>query len=182
MANQSFVTPKTGVGFERYTDIVREILQAHKTIQDGLFTAAGASPKVDVVDAYEIICNLTLPDQTGPTGYNIDEDGDTQVELMSTFKTLRDSITQTKARTTADGIFQAAVRKLQKHLKALIDDTDNTLYASVSDYYNQNINWSHRSFGGTHNLLNGGYYFNASWQRMSTAAGVTYSTSYDSET
>ena len=182
MANQSFVTPKTGTGFDRYTDIVREILQAHESVQDGLYTTAGASPADDVVDAFNVIANLTLDTASGPAGYNIDEDGATQVALLSTFNTLKDSITEAKAQSTAGAIFRPAVSKLQKHLKALIDASANTLYASVSDYYMQNINWSHRSFGGTSNLLNGGYYFNATWQRMSAASGVTYSTTYDSET
>lgn len=180
MANQSFVTVKTGEGFNRYCDIVRNILQAHESIKDGYYTASNAAPVVDVTDAASIIANLTTTTASGPSRYNIDEDGATQNALLSTFITLRDKLTESYSQTATDAIFQPAVSKLQKHLKSLIDAAGNTFYASVNDYYYQNINESRRkALGGANNLLNGGYYFTSDWRRMSVAAGVTYSTAYD---
>lgn len=180
MANQSFVTPATGEGFNRYTDIVRELLQLHKGIKDAYYTNASTTPYVDAKDAFEVIANLTLPDQTGPTGYNLDTNGETSSTLLKDFKTLRDKFTSTYAQSTADALVKTQVGKLQKHLKALIDAAANTEYVSVNDYYYQNINEARRAaLGGANNLLNSGYHFTSDWNRLSAAVGVTYSTVYD---
>lgn len=180
MPNQSFVTATTGEGFNRYTDIVKELLQIHKGIKDAYFTNASTTPYVDAKAAFEVIANLTLTTQSAPTGYNIDENGETQAELLKDFKTLRDKFTSTYAQTTSDALIRSQVSKLQKHLKALIDNSSNNLYSSVNDYYNQNLRESRRiAIGGVNNLLNGGYWFTSDWNRLSAAVGVTYSTDYD---
>lgn len=180
MANNNFVTAPSGEGFNRYCDIVRSILTAHKSIKDGIYnTSDSTTPKLDLVNAVKTITNLTDPDSGQTTRYSIDENGATSKALMTAFSTLRDKVTITYARQTADGVVSNAVNALQTHLKSLINNSDNVYYNSINQYYFHNINDASRSQFPAANLLNGGYYFNSDWNRLSNAAGASYSTTYD---
>lgn len=179
MADYSFVTPPSGQGYNRYCDIVKAILEAHATMKAGLYVDESTTPKSDLLDALNVICNLTNSDQSGPSGYNIDENGETVSALAATFKTLSDDCSSANALNYVDGRVRAAVKVLQNHLNTLINDSDNTQYSSVNNYYYRNIFDASRAGFPAANLLTGGYYFNSTWQRLSAAAGVPYSTVYD---
>jgi len=180
MPNNNFVTEPSGEGFNRYCDIVRNILLAHKSFKDGIYGASdNATPKIELINAVKTIVNLTDPSSGQDSKYAIDEDGVTSRALLSEFSNLRDRVTATFAQRTADGIVSASVSVLQNHLRSLISNSNNIYYSSINEYYYSNINDVSRSGFPSANLLNGGYYFTSDWNRLSSSAGASYSTLYD---
>lgn len=189
MADKSFaLAPLDGIGFDRYTDIVRTILQAYKTVKEGIYnTSDNNPPKSHTNTAFSVAVNLTTPTADGPSGYNIDTNGATQVAITPSLNTLNNKFTSTEAIRVADSYFTDAVKSLQSHLVSLLGDstsyTGSTNTALLNNYYRQNLRNAYRERTYTPyveaNLLNGGYFFNSDWQHLSARAGYTYSSDYD---
>lgn len=175
MADKSFALPPDDTGFDRYVDIVKNILQIYLNIRNGIYDPdnSGGDTKDNLDSLIANISDLTTTNQTTPTGYAIDTEGNTQIALLQPMLSLKRSITEGNAKRSARFYVYETVKALQLHLVDLIQES--TSYDDINDYYSQN----QTERGSADNIFNGGYHFTSDWNELSQLVNVPYDSVYD---